>query len=287
VTEVVTNRHYDPSPRLFEMFLDRRMKDTSGLYATGAASLDEAQEAKLRFIVDLLGVRGGERVLDIGSGWGSMVLFLAVELGCDVVGVTPSPRQAAFIMERAEAAGVAGRVRMEVAPFQQVSLPGRSFDAVSAVGVLKHLPDHVETLTAIRRLLKHRGRLYVSCSCYRSAADKAEYEPRPASEHVVEVFGDTVMPTLSGLIRSFENAGLGISSITDLTADYRRTIAAWQERIAVRSPEMELVMPGFADETNRCFDTTNASWGYTTKHYALSAINGRMGELRLPGLVVS
>ncbi|MEV6949754.1 class I SAM-dependent methyltransferase [Streptomyces sp. NPDC051172] len=284
--EAVTNRHYDQSPKLFEMFLDQRMKYTSGLYATGAASLDEAQEAKLRFVAGLLGLRGGERVLDIGSGWGSMVLFLALELGCDVVGVTPSPQQAAFIVARATAAGVANRVRMEVAPFQQVALPERSFDAVSAIGVLEHFPDHVETLKAIRRLLKQRGRLYVSSSCYRSAADKAEYEPRPASEHAVEVFGYTAMPTLSNLIQSFEDAGLGISSITDLTADYRRTIEAWQERIAARWTELELVQPGFAEETNRYFDTANASWGYTAKHYALSAINSRMGELRLPGRVL-
>ncbi|MEV7289124.1 class I SAM-dependent methyltransferase [Streptomyces sp. NPDC093252] len=283
MTAPVTNRHYDRPPELFELFLDRRMKYTSGLYTEGTESLDEAQEAKLRFIARLLGLRGGERVLDIGSGWGSMVLFLAADLGCEVTAVTPSPRQAAFIRARAEAAGVAGRVTVEATPFERAVLPEGAFDAVSAVGVLEHLPDHTRALTAIRRLLKRRGRVYASSSCYRSAADRAEYATRPASEHAVEVFGYTAMPTLSGLVAAFEDAGLTLSSLTDLTADYRRTITAWQQRIAARRERMEVIEPGFADELARYLTTANASWGYTAKHYALSAVKGRKGELLLPG----
>src|SRR5260370_32616047 len=107
--EVVTNRHYDQAPELFGLFLDRRMKYTSGLYGDAMESLDEAQDAKLRFVGGLLRLRGGERVLDVGSGWGSMVLFLAAELGCEGVGVTPSPRQARVIRGRASAAGRARR----------------------------------------------------------------------------------------------------------------------------------------------------------------------------------
>ncbi|WP_158858173.1 SAM-dependent methyltransferase, partial [Streptomyces sp. NRRL B-1347] len=81
------NCHYELPSAVFEAFLGRRMKYTCGLYATGNETLDEAQEAKLRMIASLLGIRGGERVLDIGCGWGALALFLAEQHQCQVVAV--------------------------------------------------------------------------------------------------------------------------------------------------------------------------------------------------------
>jgi cyclopropane-fatty-acyl-phospholipid synthase len=237
-------------------------------------SLDQAQETKLRYIAGLLRLRGGERVLDIGSGWGSMVLFLAENLNCEVVGVTPSARQAEHILDLAAAAGARHRVSVEVAPFGEASLPVGGFDAVTAVGVMEHMPDQVAVLTKIRHLLKPGGRLYLSSSCYRT----------PASTCPAGFFGDTAMPLLSRLIESFELAGLGVTSVSELTAHYQRTIADWLQRIAARRADLDRLHPGFADEISRCFETANASWGHTAKHYALTAINSQVAELQLPAL---
>jgi cyclopropane-fatty-acyl-phospholipid synthase len=281
---VLTSRHYDQSPELFRMFLGRRMKYSSGIYHSASMSLDQAQETKLRYIAGLLRLHGGERVLDIGSGWGSMVLFLAESLNCEVVGVTPSARQAEHILDLAAATGVRHRVSVEVAPFDEASLPECAFDAVTAVGVMEHMPGHVAALTKIRHLLKPGGRLYLSSSCYRAPADNAEFGPRPASTCLVDFFGSAAMPKLSGLIESFEFAGLGITSVSELTAHYKLTIADWQQRIVARRADLERLNPGFADEIIRYFETANASWGYTARHYALTAANSQLAELHLPAL---
>ncbi len=279
-----TNRHYDQSPDLFGLFLGRRMKYTSGLYRDGTESLDEAQEAKLRFVARLLRLRGGERVLDVGSGWGSMALFLAENLGCDVVGVTPSPRQTRFIRDRAAAAGVSGRVQIDCSSIYDTDLSGQSFDAATLVGVIEAMPSLVPVLRKVAAHLKPSGRVYLSAACYRSGEMFGQYVTRPASRHVSEdIFGYGVLRPLSALIGGFEEARLSMVGCYDLTEHYRRTIDQWIERIVARRAEMDARYPGQADEFLRYFATSNAGWGYTTKFYGLVAMRSRLGHADMVG----
>ena len=137
-----TNIHYEQPAKLFEAFLGRHMKYTCALFSGDDDSLDDAQEAYLHVIARQLGLSGGEQVLDVGCGWGSLSLFLACQLGCHVVGVTPSRVQASYVQRRAAEAGVGHLVRMEIGLFQTASLTERSFDAVAMVEVIEHLPEH-------------------------------------------------------------------------------------------------------------------------------------------------
>lgn len=278
MTVDLTNGHYDQAPEIFEAFLDRRMKYTSALYFAEGETLDQAQENKLRTVAGLLGLRGGERVLDIGSGWGSMVSFLA-GLGCTVTGVTPSPNQAAHIRARAATEGVASRVTVEQSDFYDTGLTGVLFDAVTVVGVVEAMPDLTAALRKIARHLRPDGRVYLSATCWRSRTALAEYAERPASRHVTEdIFGFGVIRPLSELAEGFEEARLSVIGCYDLTSDYHRTIETWIDRVGRARPAIERLRPGYADELIRCFRTANAGWGYTTRHYGLVGMRSRFGK---------
>jgi cyclopropane-fatty-acyl-phospholipid synthase len=277
-----TNIHYEQPAELFEAFLGRHMKYTCALFSGAGDSLDDAQEAYLRVIARQLGLSGGERVLDVGCGWGSLTQFLAGQLGCRVVAVTPSRVQAGYVLRRAAGAGTASLVRVETGPFQAVALPERSFDAVAMVEVIEHLPEHREPLGKAYRLLRPGGRLFLSASCYRSRADKEEFESRPASMHALGLYGFTAMSPLSQLLSELEDAGFSIAGLIDTTAHYGPTMDHWERGIDRHRDLMEAVRPGFADELVRYFDTARASWGYTAKHYAVTAVRSRMGAAVLP-----
>jgi cyclopropane-fatty-acyl-phospholipid synthase len=276
-----TNIHYEQPPAAFEAFLGAHMKYTCALF-TGGESLDEAQEAYLALIARQLGLRGGEHVLDVGCGWGSLTLFLASQAGCRVTGVTPSAVQAEYIRRRAAGAGVAGLVQVEVGPFQTVPLAERSFDAVAMIEVIEHLPEHREPLAKAYRLLRPSARLFLSATCYRSRAHQQEYENRPASADAVELYGFTAMTPLSQLLAELEDAGFSLGWLTDTTSHYGPTIEHWQRGIEFSKERMDAVTPGFADRLSRYFDAARSSWGYTAKHYAVTGIRSRHGATLLP-----
>ncbi|WP_328403314.1 SAM-dependent methyltransferase [Nocardia sp. NBC_00403] len=274
---MATNLHYERSAEAFAAFLGADVKYTCGLFATGNESLDEAQQASLALIAASLRLRGGEQVLDIGCGWGSLTLYLAREFGCRVVGVTPSAVQAEFIRTRARAAGVADLVEVVVGPFQLADLNDRRFDAVAMVEVVEHLPEHREPLRKAYRLLKRDGRLFISAFCYRSTTHLDEFATRPASMHALGLFGFTAMVPLSQLVAEISDAGFSIASVIDTTSHYDRTMDHWQQRITANQTAIEAVEPGFAAELDRYFDTARASWGHTSKLYAVGAVRSRMG----------
>jgi cyclopropane-fatty-acyl-phospholipid synthase len=277
-----TNRHYGLPPRIFEAFLDRRMKYTCGLYVRGDESLDEAQEAKLRFISRLLHVRGGERVLDIGCGWGGLLLYLAEESGCQATGITPAAAQAEYVRDRVRAAGLSDLVAVSIASVYDVELPEGDFDAVAMVGVIEAMPDLQTALGRAARWLRPGGRLYLSASCYRSSAVLRDSAARPGSRQVSDdIFGYGTMRPLSELVEATATAGLTVSGVYDLSSHYHRTIIDWKSRVAANRQTIEALRPGYADELLAYFDIANAGWGYSTKHYAITATRRRHGELEM------
>ena len=278
-----TNKHYDDTPpEVFAAFLDKRLKYSSGLYTEPDLSLEDAQTAKLHFVARRLGLSGGERLLDVGCGWGSLTLFMAAEYGCAVTGVTPAQSQAEYIRRAAAEAGVADRVRIVVGGFSGSEVDGR-YDAVTMLGSIIHMPDRVAVLRKAYRLLDRRGRLYLSESCFRSAEVYREFVERPGTKHVTEaIFGFADMVPVSVLVAAVESAGFGLVALDDLTADYHRTIEEWERRAIANRDVIERLAPGYSEPLERYLQTANAGWGYTTKHYALSADKSRLGSLGGP-----
>ena len=277
-----TNRHYELPAELFGIYLDQRLKYSSGLYTDEHTDLDRAQTDKLHFVARRLGLTGGERLLDIGCGWGSLILFMAQEYGCRVTGVTPSRPQAEYIRAQAEKAGVADRVTLELGSFTDAEVAGR-FDAVTLLGSIVHMPNRTAVLRKVYGLLRHGGSMYLSESCFKDHAAYEEFSRRPGTKHVTEgIFGFADMVPLSVLVAAVESAGFSLTGLTDLTAHYHRTIEEWERRVDTARDRVEMVAPGMSEPLIRYLRTANAGWGYTTKHYALSALKSRTGPTEAP-----
>jgi cyclopropane-fatty-acyl-phospholipid synthase len=276
VTAADTNQHYDSDPRIFSLFLDPSHKYSSGIYGSPEESLADAQLRKLHFVADRLRVRGGERLLDLGCGWGSLILFMAREYGCRTVGVSPAPRQLEHIAAEASAQGVADRVETVLGHVEDLELPTGAYDAVTMLGSIVHMPDMDAVFETCRRVLRRGGRLYVSESCFRNEAARARFGDRDGTAYVRDsIFGWGDMRPLSHLVRAAEDAGFSLVALDDLTADYARTIEDWLRNVERNAARLDELEPGLADRLHRYLQTANAGWGYTTKHYALTCQRSR------------
>lgn len=281
-TTLATNQHYELPAGLFAAYLDRRLKYSSGLFENAQTTLDDAQTAKLRFVARQLRISGGEHVLDVGCGWGSLILFMATEFGCTATGVTPSSTQAEYITREARRLGVADRISLRHGSFSTVDVAER-FDAVTMLGSIIHMPDQTEVLTKAYGLLCRGGSLYLSESCFRNKATYDEFASRPGTTHVTEgIFGFADMVPVSWLVASIESAGFSLTGLTDLTAHYQQTIACWEANAMSNQDEIERVTPGYFDPLVRYLRTANAGWGYTSKHYGLTARKTRLGPQDMP-----
>jgi cyclopropane-fatty-acyl-phospholipid synthase len=129
--------HYDVSNEFFALFLDRSMTYSCAIFSRGAATLEEARAAKHELVCQKLLLKPGQRVLDVGCGWGAFARHAASRHGVEVVGITLSPAQAALARGRAAAAGLADRIDIRVMDYRE--LRGGRFDAIASVGMVEHV----------------------------------------------------------------------------------------------------------------------------------------------------
>ncbi len=148
--------HYDLKDELYDLFLDSDKQYSCAYFADPGNSLEQAQADKKAHIAAKLGLEPGMRVLDIGSGWGGMALYLHQAAGVDVLGVTLSEHQLRIARQRAEAAGVADHVKFELVDYRQLS---EQFDRIVSVGMFEHVgaKHYDEFFWKCRELLKPGG----------------------------------------------------------------------------------------------------------------------------------
>jgi cyclopropane-fatty-acyl-phospholipid synthase len=218
--------HYDVGNEFFALFLDRSMTYSCAYFAGGAGTLEEAQEAKLELVCRKLGLSEGERVLDVGCGWGSFVIHAAARHGVNAVGITLSEQQAQLARTRARDAGVADRVEFRVADYREVS--DGPFDAVASIGMVEHVGEERIDLYAQRLwgLLRPSGRLL-----NHGIAKLKDFDtPDEGAFSERFVFPDGVPLPLSRVQRALERAGLVTTHVEGLADDYARTLTHWIER---------------------------------------------------------
>jgi cyclopropane-fatty-acyl-phospholipid synthase len=218
--------HYDVSNEFFALFLDESMTYSCGFFSPGPRTLEAAQEEKLETVCRKLALREGERVLDVGCGWGSFALQAATEHGAHVVGITLSPPQAERARQRAQEAGVGDRVEIRVMDYRD--LAGERFDAISSIGMVEHVGEaQIDVYAeALAKLLRPGGRLLNHGIARLRHTDPAA---GPFSERYV--FPDAEPLHLSRVLLALERAGFVTRHVEEFGPDYAETLRHWARRL--------------------------------------------------------
>jgi cyclopropane-fatty-acyl-phospholipid synthase len=224
--------HYDVSNEFFALFLDESMTYSCAFFSRGGPSLEEAQEAKRELVCAKLDLRAGERVLDVGSGWGSWAIHAAARYGVHVTGITLSEPQASLARERAAAAGVGDKVDFRVMDWR--ALADAPFDAIASIGMVEHVGARQIDAYAVRlaALLRPGGRLVNHGIARLRAGDP---EAGPFSERYV--FPDAAPLHLSRIQRALEAAGFVTDTVEGFQADYAETLRHWAARLDAHAGE--------------------------------------------------
>jgi cyclopropane-fatty-acyl-phospholipid synthase len=223
-------RHYDLDGRLYSLFLDADKQYSCAYFETPETSLDDAQLAKKRHIAAKLLIGRGDRVLDIGSGWGGLGLYLAEMAGAKVTGVTLSTEQLQVSNARAADKNLAQSAKFFLEDYRDVSGP---FDRIVSVGMFEHVGvDFYEKyFRRCAELLTDDGIMMLH-SIGRSEGPDAT-NPWIAKY----IFPGGYIPALSEVIPAIERAGLLVCDIEILRLHYAETLKAWRERFAARREE--------------------------------------------------
>jgi cyclopropane-fatty-acyl-phospholipid synthase len=218
--------HYDVSNDFFALFLDDSMTYSCAFFAEGAQTLEEAQEEKLETVARKLALKEGDRVLDVGCGWGSFPLLAATRHGARVVGITLSPPQAEKARQRAEAAGVADQVEIRVMDYRD--LAGERFDAIASIGMVEHVGEEQIDVYArtLASLLEPGGRLL-----NHGIARLRHTDPEAGAFSERYVFPDGEPIHLSRVLLALERAGLVVRHVSEHGADYAETLRHWARRL--------------------------------------------------------
>jgi cyclopropane-fatty-acyl-phospholipid synthase len=235
--ERAVRHHYDVSNDFFALFLDESMTYSCALFSRGAETLEQAQVAKRELICTKLGLREGERVLDVGCGWGSFVIHAAYEYGVQAVGITLSPAQAELARRRVAEAGLADRVEIRLADYRDLG-GGECFDAIASIGMVEHVGSVQidEYARLLAGLLGTGGRLLNHGIARERHGDP---EAGPFSERYV--FPDAAPLHLSRIQLALERAGLATEHVEGLAQDYVDTLTAWIDRLDSNRERAELL----------------------------------------------
>jgi cyclopropane-fatty-acyl-phospholipid synthase len=240
--ERAVRHHYDVSNEFFALFLDESMTYSCALFSRGAATLEEAQAAKRELVCTKLQLREGERVLDVGCGWGSFVIHAAREHGVSALGVTLSPAQAELARRRVAEAGLQGQVEIRVCDYRDLGrLGGERFDAIASIGMVEHVgSSRIEEYgRVLARLLEPGGRLLNHGI---ARLRHGEAEAGPFSERYV--FPDAAPLHLSRIQLALERAGFETDHVEGLRQDYVDTLSAWIDRLDANREAAERLAGG-------------------------------------------
>jgi cyclopropane-fatty-acyl-phospholipid synthase len=219
--------HYDLSADFYRLFLDRNMHYSCAYFETGSETLEEAQAAKARHIAAKLFLKPKQRILDIGSGWGSMALMLARETGVTVKGVTLSTAQLKTARDRAAKLRLSNRVEFALQDYRDVV---GQFDRIVSIGMLEHVGRlHLGSYFGkINELLAPDGVALV----HSIGRWDANTGPDPWTDRYI--FPGGHIPSLSEVIPSIEASGLLVTDIEILRLHYAETLRHWSDRFAAR-----------------------------------------------------
>lgn len=241
--------HYDLGNDFYGLFLDETMAYSCAVFSSPHQSLADAQRDKFRVMAERADLRGGEHVLEIGSGWGGFALYAAGELGCRVTTITVSPAQHRLATERVAAAGLADRVSVELRDYREIK---GTYDAIVSIEMLEAVgAEYLATyFEACDRALRPGGRLSLQVITFPDVA----YEPQRRRANWIQtyIFPGGLLPSLAAIERSLHGTRLLIRAVDDIAPSYVRTLRAWRASFLDRLDDVRAL--GFDERFIRTWD---------------------------------
>lgn len=220
--------HYDVSNEFYSLWLDRRMVYSCAYFRSQDDALDAAQEQKLDYVCRKLRLMPGQRLLDIGCGWGGLIMHAAGKYGVDATGITLSRAQAELASERIAEAGLSNRCRVHLMDYREVA-EDRPFDALVSIGMFEHVGARVLPVYFRKAygLLKSGG-VFLNHGISSRFGRKGGREPGFIDTYV---FPDGELVPIDVTMEAAENAGFEVRDVESLREHYALTLRHWVKRL--------------------------------------------------------
>lgn len=215
--------HYDLSEEMYKLFLDEDMQYSCAYFENGDETLEEAQRKKKRHIAAKMKLQDGQRILDIGCGWGGMALYLAQQYNVEVLGITLSEEQHRVAVERAKDLGLSDRVKFELRDYRKIT---ERFDRIVSVGMFEHVgvSHYDEFFGKVYSILEDDGLAVLHSIGHMSP-------PSVASPWLRKyIFPGAYSPALSETFAATERQHLWVSDVEVLRVHYADTLVEWNKR---------------------------------------------------------
>ncbi|WP_082130409.1 SAM-dependent methyltransferase [Kiloniella spongiae] len=230
--------HYDVSNKFYELFLDPEMVYTCGYFTDWSNDLAQAQRDKLDMICRKLRLKPGDRLLDIGCGWGALICHAATHYGVTAVGVTLSEEQLALAKQRIKEKGLEDKVSVELKDFRLLE---GTFDKISSIGMFEHvgIENHREYYLTVNRLLELRGIYLHHAITRRGKTSDAKFNrKRPEYNSMLKyIFPGAEVDHIGMTARNLEAHGFEVHDVEAWREHYARTTELWARRLIERREE--------------------------------------------------
>lgn len=234
--------HYNVSNDFYALWLDRQMVYTCAYFRTPEDTIDQAQEQKLDYVCRKLRLQPGERLLDIGCGWGALSLHAARHYGVRTYGFTLSQPQVDWAVDRARREGLADRCTFEVKDYRQIA-EAESFDKIAAIGIMEHVGESMfpTYFAEAWRLLKPGG-VFLSHGIALAGTDKMPRKPNFAQKYV---FPDGELIPIHRNLTYAEKQGWEVRDVESLRDHYRLTTWHWLKRLEAQADKVRQLTGDF------------------------------------------